>query len=361
MCALASPAEHAIFASHALQLRAHGLAVLPADGKVPLIKNWNKWRHLPSPKTVSQLARQFPEANVAILPGPSGLFVADVDAADQAAEVEELLGRTPLHVLSDRGEHLYYRHTDACNNLPGNLAALGLKVDLKAGNSIVIAPPSLHQSGAVYRHDGCDWRALERLPEPNVDRLRALLWKPAREQTSERYTEGQRGLGLNRLLCRHAGFVASFDELLDVARTINDDFLPPLGDAEVIKRARQAWEDTQAGKLEPWVGRKAVARTTASEIKDLGTKGRKGADAFMLLMLLRAEHGARCARGKTFSIVTEAMQEAQTIPGWHSKRYVAARKLLVEAGLIQVVSWHKNTGRGWLPAQYKLASRSIER
>jgi hypothetical protein len=36
-----------IFAAHALQLRAHGLAVLPADGKVPLIKGWQKWRWPP--------------------------------------------------------------------------------------------------------------------------------------------------------------------------------------------------------------------------------------------------------------------------------------------------------------------------
>jgi hypothetical protein len=154
MRAPASLTEPGIFANHALQLRAHGLAVLPTDGKVPLIKNWNKWRHLPSPTTVGQLARQFPRANVAILPGPSGLFVADVDAADQAAEVEELLGRTPLHVLSDRGTHLYYRNVKGCTDLPVNLRSIGLDVDLKAGNGIVIAPPSRHQSGAVYRHDG---------------------------------------------------------------------------------------------------------------------------------------------------------------------------------------------------------------
>jgi hypothetical protein len=343
-----------------------GLAVLPADGgkidgKMPLVKGWRSWRGPPSVKAVEQFAQKFPTSNIAFLPGASGLFVADVDTADQAGEVEELLGRTPLHVLSNRGTHLYYRNVKGCTDVPVNLRAMGLDVDFKSGNSIVIAPPSRHIEGTVYRLDNCDWLALEHLPDPNLGRLQDLLARKPARRTSDRYTEGERGLGLNRLLCRHAGFVETFDELLDVARTINDDFLPPLRDAEVIKRARQAWEDARTGKLEPWVGRKAVARTTASEIKDLSAKGCKGSDAFMLLMLLRAEHGARCARGKTFSIVTEAMQRAQTIPGWNSKRYVAARDLLLNVGLIQRVSTHKCTRSGRLPAQYKLASRSIER
>jgi hypothetical protein len=160
---------------------------------------------------------------------------------------------------------------------------------------------------------------------------------------------------LNRLLCRHAAFAGSLDELLDVARTINMDCIPPLDDAEVLKRTKAVRKDAEAGKIQPWVGKRAVARSRRSEITEVCALGRNGADAFVLLMLLRTAHGARCARGETFRIVTEAMQHEQTIPGWHRKRYAAARDLLLEGGLIRLVSPRKSTQAGWLPALYTLA------
>ena len=44
---------------------------------------------------------------------------------------------------------------------------------------------------------------------------------------------------------RQAHHVDTFDELLDVARTANDNFLPPMADAEVIKIAQSAWDHTE--------------------------------------------------------------------------------------------------------------------
>jgi hypothetical protein len=355
----ASPAEGGIFATHALQMLAHHLAVLPTAGKKPLIKGWHHWRWLPSVKTVSQMAQQFPTANVAILPGLSKICVADVDAADQVAEVEKLLGTTPLHVKSNRGVHLYYLHVEGYRDLPGNLKRIGLNVDLKVGNSIVIAPPSQHESGAIYRHDKCTWEALRDLPPPNLQQLRRLLTGEASAQHgSERHEEGQRGIGLNKILCRHAAYAETFDELLDVARTTNANFLPPLSDAEVVKRTRQAWQDARDGKIQPWAGHEATARIRKSEIKLLNSMGRNGADAVVLLMVLRAEHGARYSRGETFSIVAEAMQEKQTIPGWHWKRYVAARDLLLKAGKLKRVMDRQKTRTGWLPAKYTFGAGS---
>jgi hypothetical protein len=250
----ASPEGHpAIFAAHAMELRAYGLAVLPARGKSPCISGYRRWRGPPSARTIERHAQSFPDANVAILPEPSKLFIVDVDCADQVDEVEDLLGPTPLHVRSRRAKHLYYRDRSGTHDLPANLAALGLKADLKGGNSIVIAPPSVHESGAIYQHDGCDWEALKDLPPPNLERLRKLLKpEPLPPLENERYPEGQRGLGLNRILCRHAAFCDDFEGLLDVARTANADFPKPLPDSEVVKRASQVWRDVEAGKIEMW-------------------------------------------------------------------------------------------------------------
>lgn len=352
--------SHGIFADHALELRAFGLAVIPVEGKSPQLKGYRQWRSPPSSKMLERLAGRFPNANIGILPGPSKVFVADVDVAGQADEVEGLLGRTPLHVRSRRGVHLYYRDQKGTHGLPATLAALGLKVDLKGGCSIVVAPPSVHESGAIYRHDNCDWGALRDLPPPDINRLRKALERttvrePQFAQPDERYTEGHRGLGLNRILCRHAAFCDDFEGLLDVARNANADFPKPLEDKEVVKRAKQVWRDAEAGKLEPWVGGKSVVRTNAAEVKQLSALSRNGPDAFMLLMLLKAEHGARCRRGETFFIVADAMQRAGSLPRWSSKRITAARDILLKAGLIIRVTAARSIGTRVLPAEYSLA------
>lgn len=112
------------------------------------------------------------------------------------------------------------------------------------------------------------------------------------------------------------------------------------------------------GKLEPWVGGEAVARSKASEIKQLCALGRNGADAFTLLMLLRTQHAARCARGENFCAVSEAMQREQVIPGWNWKRYSAALKLLLAAGLVTMVSKHQPIpGGGGRAALYSFPSQ----
>ena len=136
---------------------------------------------------------------------------------------------------------------------------------------------------------------------------------------------------------------------------------PQLSDAEVIKRARQVWAAVQSGKIEPWIGRKATARTEKTEINLLCGKGRNGSDALTLLLMLRVEHGARCARGETFCIAADAMQREQTIPGWHAKRIVAARDLLLKEGKIEKVAERRKVHSGWMPARYTLVRRSAQR
>lgn len=344
-------ATRGIFAVHAPGLRARGLVVVPCDGKSPLIKNWNKWTGPPREAVLERFARQFPDANIGVLPGPSRVFVADVDTADQASEVERLLGNTPLHIATSRGRHLYYRDVKGCSGLPGNLRSIGLMVDLKTGHSIVIAPPSRHESGTIYRHVKGGWDALKSLPAPNLDRV---LRRLGDEKRTPRFTEGFRAVGLNNLLCRHAAFCDTFDELLDKARTINDEFEPALGDTEVVKTAKSVHQAVLAGKITPQVGRKAVARTMDAEINQLLAMDRNGADALALLMKLRTSHGARHKRGETFVLVADAMARKGTMPRWDWKRIRRAARLLLEGGFIALV----RPARGKTPAQYRLGPGS---
>jgi hypothetical protein len=100
--------------------------------------------------------------------------------------------------------------------LLGDLRKYGLDVDLKAGTNLVIAPPSIHESGVAYSlDDGCDWTALRDLVQPVVDRLRRLIDAHAKEAAAytsghRQMRDGSRGQWLNDRLCRHAAACAKF-------------------------------------------------------------------------------------------------------------------------------------------------------
>ena len=350
-----------VFGNHAEQMASFGLAVVPLGrDRKPKVAGFNRWSHRPSELAVADWALEHPDANIGIIPGLSGVWVADVDSADQVGEVVDLLGPTPLHVRTSRGEHLYY--ADPRERLPGTLRKYGLDVDLMAGNSIVIAPPSIHESGHIYRLDGADWSALGDLPRPNAEQLHQFLKRQSKKTvggTEREMRDGSRKQGLNDFLCSQVAYCDNIDELLDVARTKNSAFTDrghePLDDAIVIERAKKVWADFEAGKLEQWMGGAGVAKLRRSDIEELTRLNSKGAgDAFMLLAKLKIEHGARCRRNETFCITPQSMVRDGVIPAWSRHRYMRARDLLIKAKLVEKISSFSCTRDGRRAAQYRL-------
>ena len=374
-----------IFASEAMALRRAGFAVLPAHGKEPTRKGFTKWKHAPGPSVVAEWAEKDPTANIVYVPGlcrtergGDPIVVVDADDEEASARVEEIFGRTPGKVQTRRGKHALYRDGGSALGDLSSLKKFGLNADLKHGRSIVVAPPSLHDSGARYMWEDCDPTVIRDLPVFNVKALQDLIdsaspgwgpqeihspgWKsrpnvtqtaPAPHTATGRPREGSRGLGLNDLLCKHAWAVDTRDELLDVARTINSDYPIPLDDDEVVKRADAVWKDLEEGKLERWLGREANPRASKEEIKHLSSIGKNGGDALMLLMLFRAEHSARVRRGETFAINPKKMAEHQSLD-WSPDRFRAARKLLLAGGYIKVTEPGKNSRNGRRSTQYTL-------
>ena len=348
-----------IFADHAMTMYRHGLVVLPlrAD-RTPSIKGFDRWTIGPGIHTLKKWMRAHPTDNIAIVPDLSGVLVVDCDDASQDAAVEELLGPTPLMVVTRRGLHRYYRKVG--QRLPGNLRSIGLDVDLKA-SGIVIAPPSLHESGHVYRLDGCDWPALKDVPPPNLCKLLGLISRTGSGATVSDIDmrDGSRGQWLNDRLCRDVMSCDSFEELLHRATILADQLeatgIPRLTDAMIIKRARKVWQDAQAGKLQKHSDYRGTVKSSLTELDALCRHSpRHGPDALVLLLKLRALHAARCRRGETFGLTPRSMAEHNVVIGWTRERFEKARDVLLETGEIARVAPFRRRGGNREAAQYVL-------
>ena len=124
-----------------------------SPGKHPRVPNG--FKH--ATKDEDQVRRwweRWPDANIGIRTGAvSGIFVLDIDGDTGDRSVAELQERFALLpdtkiVLTARGCHLYFVH-------PGrpikNRTGVVPHVDVRGDGGYVVAPPSDHHSGAIYR------------------------------------------------------------------------------------------------------------------------------------------------------------------------------------------------------------------
>ena len=149
----------------ARRLVARDLSVFPVprarpglDGKTPVIP-WKRYQST-RPTDAELVAWFSTPQNLAIVTGAiSDVVVVDVDAGDAAAWVKQHLPNTPWQTLTSKGVHLYFRHPG--RHVRGTVKlrtdAGRLALDVRGDGNYVLAPGSLHASGAVYRFDG-DWR-----------------------------------------------------------------------------------------------------------------------------------------------------------------------------------------------------------
>ena len=101
-------------------------------------------------------------------------------------------------------------------------------------------------------------------------------------------------------LLREVRYCDDFDSLLDVARTLNKDCIPPLEDASVLNTVKKVWEYEITGNN--WVGRRARASTDREEILVLS----RDPYAAHLLNLLRVS----TRRRMTVSLSTRSRQRS---------------------------------------------------
>jgi hypothetical protein len=211
-------------------------------GKHPRIE-WSAFqRRLPKETEVRAWFSRWPDANVGIVTGSvSDLVVQDIDGEEAAAYARQHgLPPTPV-VRTGRGEHRYYRHPGReVRNFAGRVPGL----DLRGDGGYVVAPPSLHPSGARYEWLlGPDDADLSEVPEW----LLAMTTGPGETPKDEPdwidrawagFSEGQRNEMAARLAGHYLRTGLPERETLHILGSWNERNRPPLPEKELAQVVR---------------------------------------------------------------------------------------------------------------------------
>lgn len=250
----------------ALAYAARGFAVFPCavKGKRPVTPHGYK----DATSDLAQVALMWGSAayNVGLVPGSCGFVVVDVDGETGQASADELKLPVTAEVTTGRGRHLYYRYDGA---EPGN-GSTSRGIDLRYTRGYVLAPPSIHPSGTVYRWRrplkeaiALPVRVLEALTQPT-----AAYTLPARTTRSTAPANAQQWFRVERYLqrfpvgLRDGRKTATYrlaavllhtiglqkSEALEVVAAWNSDNLPPLPPAELLEHFNGALRNGARGR-----------------------------------------------------------------------------------------------------------------
>lgn len=133
-----------------------GYAIVPTDGKRPLVDGWQR-RGVPTADELAEWLHRWPRCNYGILTGrASGLDCFDFDVEGNGwalmatwCALVELVGQIPAtwaHATGN-GLHVFVEHIPGAGSHP---RICGLPVDYLSDGRQVIGPGSIHPSGKVY-------------------------------------------------------------------------------------------------------------------------------------------------------------------------------------------------------------------
>jgi hypothetical protein len=309
------PKQVGIFSKWQPQYASHGIPTFPVefgDGrKKPAVSGYLR---LGLPYS-NQLALKFP-ANDALgfALRRARIAVLDIDTPDERVRDDAFArhGQPAIAVRTISGHWQgWYRH----NGEPRSVKPWPDRPIDILGHGYVCAPPSLGPAGRYeFVQGGLD--ALDRL---------TVLRNLDLEERHPRVHQGVRDDWLFHRMLREVKACDDFETVLDVARTMNMSCIPPLSDAQVVSKAKQAWTYEIEGRN--WVGRKARASTDREEILALS----HSPTAAMLLNLLRVSHPKPDARFAIDQVATGK------VLGWSRGTVRSSIEALVKAKLLKRV------------------------
>ena len=243
-----------------------GFTVLPAHprDKHPLVR-WQQWQNEDPPENLVTdwlTSSRWDNCNYAIVCGKQ-IVVIDADSEEAEVWVKDNLPFTPRTVKTARGRHYYFKST------PGlevrNSVNADAKIDVRGKGGIVIAPGSVHESGAVYTEEvtpgfDADWRELPPLNQFDLERINSYNNEGNLnfDQSELGVSQGAPGVsGRNDAAARKAGYLIgqgySVDETIDQLVHWNQYNTPPLTRKELlttVKSIAQTHERNHPQELE---------------------------------------------------------------------------------------------------------------
>jgi hypothetical protein len=325
----------------------HGIATIPcSSAKRPLVKQPQKFGCRGS----TEIASKFPDATAfGFYNGPySGITTLDADSTDERifADALDRHGQTPIHVRSGSGNfQAWYRYNGERRMCP---AWKGRPIDL-LGAGLTIAPPSVVAKGQYEIIQG-HLDDLDRLPIMRglEDRLYHSNHLGPRPRGDWSAMGDGRNYQLWEQLMREAHHCDTYEQLLDRAHTLNENFGEPMEASEVIGRAVSAWKKTAKG--ENWF---RCGRSRQSEVDRLV------GDPYTLALLdwLKAHNGP----DSRFMVADGLTREH--LKGWSRRQLASARRALIERGYLAVVRDHSQYGPAmyrWGPAYFRQRGALLE-
>ncbi len=242
--------------------RGWGTIPIKKMSKQPAIPSWKAYQdRRPTHDEITAWDIQYPDCNVAVICGAvSGLVVLDIDSEDGRLWLKKngcVMPPTPRAESSPGKAHFYFQHPggvvkNMIRKIPG--------IDIKGDGGYVVAPPSIHPSGATYRWiDGfspaevevalCPPWLLELLEAPREEVTKApqgggdgtvTLHAPELDEDEDWVTGALRGVeeGLRNSTCaRLAGYFLGTGQppgrVLSILLTWNLANKPPMAERDV--------------------------------------------------------------------------------------------------------------------------------
>lgn len=187
------------------------------------------------PELIEHWWHKWPDANIGIVCGPSRILIADPDSRN-GGHVEDFPltadeRQTTTYFSGSGDEHLVYMLPAEWHDVLPEKTSAGPGLDLLAGNTLFVAPPSLHPSGREYRWEA-EWSPAEVAIRPAPQALLDLLPSKAHKKHPQ---EAHQHIHATILSQRFERLLADICQDLDAGRRrgltlcpFHDDHAPSL-------------------------------------------------------------------------------------------------------------------------------------
>jgi Bifunctional DNA primase/polymerase, N-terminal/Primase C terminal 1 (PriCT-1) len=299
----------------------HRIATFPVDAdKHPMVKHYGRFGLVGSAK----IAGRFADAPaIGFMCGKrNGITVLDVDTTDERvlADAVDRHGRTPIITRSGSGHfQAWYRHA-------GERRLIRPRRDVPIdilGGGFVVAPPSTVTKGSYQFLQGSpdDLEGLPTLHDaPTLAPADFSTEVPA-DWGSMRQGNG-RNSALFRLCLKAARHCDGLEQLLDYARTKNDQFGEPMEDQRVIRAANSAWKYESEGRN--YIGGQRAVFSTADVLPLMP-------DPYLAALIVWAK--ASFKPGSHFWLADGLAEKF----GWSRQTLKQVRRRAVEMGAFRLV------------------------